>query len=353
MATTEAVRVAGFGLPGSDGPIAAGDWDRFLSEVRREQLTGLAVAAAEAGVLEVDERRAADLLGAHRDAMVWALGLERLLLRLDDAFAERGIGFVVMKGTSLAHTLYPDPSWRPFGDLDLLVRTRDWPVALGVLCDLGFSRRLPEPRRGFDQRFGKAATHRTPDRQEIDLHRTLVLGPFGLWTEPEVLIDRAVWFTVAGRRLRRLDATGTFIEACVHAALGLRHPPLLTVRDVAQSLETGGIDWDAVARWSRDWHLAPVIERGLRLAAESFGTAWPVEAARALRPATRAERRAVEAYTTERRARGGTAVATLRAIRGVRGKTAYVRAMALPDRGFTDRRPGRWRRPAAWLVGRR
>jgi len=75
----------------------------------------------------------------------------------------------------------------------------------------------------------------------------------------------------------------------------------------------------------------------------------------------RRERRAVDAYTTERRSRGGKAVASVGAIRGLSAKAAYVRALVLPDPEFLAFREGsrgtegiraRWAKPIKWLARR-
>jgi hypothetical protein len=251
------------------------------------------------------------------------------------------VGFVVLKGPALAHSVYPDPSWRSFADLDLLVRTEDWRRALGVLAELGCTRRLPEPRPGFDERFGKAATHRTPEGEEIDLHRTLVLGPFGLWIRPEELFGRTAAFEVGGRGLPRLDGAGLLLNACVHAALGQRRPFLQTVRDVAQVAAVAEIDWEALGRWARDWRLGAVLRHAFAQASEALGTPWPVGAREALaREPSRREARLLAAYTGRGRDRGGTALATLHAIPGLRSKAAYLRALLLPDRRFVVARSG-------------
>ena len=106
-------------------------------------------------------------------------------------------------------------------------------------------------------------------------------------------------------------------------------------------------------------HLAPVVRHAMTMASRAFGTAWPTEAKLATRPATRRERKALEAHTTGRRSRGGTALATMRAIPGLRDKAAYVRALMVPDRSFLRERQGsgwkalvsRWRTTTGWLVG--
>ncbi len=367
MRTTEALsvreaacRVAAFGLAGvprrEPFGLPEGDWSSLLEMLAFERISGLAVAAWEGGELLLTERQAGELLALHRDDMAWVLELERTLLDLAGAFEDRGVELVVLKGPTLAHTVYPDPSWRVYGDIDLMVRTRDWRLSVALLRELGYRRRLPEPRPGFDERFGKAATHVGPNGLEVDLHRTLVLGPFGLWMDPEELMNRTETFTLGGRSLRGLDATGRFVNACVHAALGRQKPLLHMVRDVAQTADAD-VEAEVVADWADRWHLAPVVHEALAAASSTLGRGWNLP----VRGATPVERRALEAYTTERRGRAGTAVATLRAIRGLRGKAGYVRALALPEKRFMrERTPnggtallGRWRKGSGWLTGRK
>jgi hypothetical protein len=362
-ARTVARRVAAFGLPGSEERepvrIAEERWPATLAELDREKLTGLAVVSAEAGALSLNDEQVEELLERHREAMAWALGLERTLLRLAEAFAERGIGFVVLKGPALAHTIYPDPSWRPFGDLDLLVRTRDWRRALAALADLGLRRRLPEPRRGFDERFGKAAVHRTPEGQEIDLHRTLAQGPFGVWIQPDELFQHTNRFHVAGTTLQRLDDTGILAHACVHAVLGDRPALLLSTRDVAEISAVGSVDWIALSDWADRWRLDVVFRHALYVACGLFGTPLPA----GYRPLPRGGRdgrdlQALEAYISERRLRGGSTLATLRVIPSLKDKAAYIRALVVPDRPFLEARSGnghpsylrRWATAARWLT---
>jgi hypothetical protein len=318
------------------------DWDETLGALVAERLTGLAVAAAEAGALELTADQGKALVGAHRQRMVWALGLETTLLDLAAAFQEAGIEMVVLKGPAVAHTAYPDASWRPFVDLDLLVRASDWRGVLALFEGLGFRRRLPEPRIGFDERFGKAATHVTPNGEEIDLHRTLALGPFGLWMDPEELFDHTAEFDLGDQRLPRLDDTGLLAHACIHAALGMRRAHAISIRDVPQTAGLGGVDWDRTADWARRWKLAAVFRRASALASEIAGAAWPEEGRAALaRKPGRGELRALRAYTTERRFGGGLALGTMAAIPGVRAKAAYAGSMLWPSRSFMAERNGR------------
>ena len=169
--TDQLVRaIAGFGLAPEviTDPVALTplEWDRVFDRVRAERITGLAVDTVAAGSLQLSEEQAADLYAAHRDAMAWCLLIERKLVGLVESFEMEGIAYAVLKGASIAHRCYPEPCLRSFCDLDLLVRTGDYERACALLERLGHRRRRPEPRPGFEVRFGKASVHQHPERRD-------------------------------------------------------------------------------------------------------------------------------------------------------------------------------------------
>jgi hypothetical protein len=350
-------RVVSFGL-GEPAPepmdLREGIWGSALAGLVREKLTGIAVAALQNGALRLSDEEAAQLLDRHQTVMRHALTLERRLLRLARAFEDEGLELIVLKGPAVAHTMYPDPSWRPFGDLDILVRSGDWRRACSLLSELGYRRKFPEPRPGFVERFGHTAAHVADDGLEVDLHRRLVGGPFGLWMEPEELFDHTEVFELGGRVLRRLDDTALLMHAFVHASLGHRPPLLLSLRDIAQVASGGAIDRARLEDWGRRWKLAVVYRHASHQVSRTLGARVP----EALAPGPdgkplRRERRALEAYTTVRRNRGGKALSSLRAIRGFRDKAAYVSGLLFPGREFLEVRSAGSRRPTRagrWLM---
>jgi len=354
-------RVAAIGLPATleEAPLEVPRelWPDVLGRLIDQRLTGIAVAGVTSGRLHLDPAGRSELLDAHRRAMVLVLGLERKLRELAEAFEAAGVEVVVLKGPALARVHYPSPSWRPYGDLDLLIRTRDWRSACGLLAELGFRRLLPEPRPGFDERFGKGAAHEDDEGFQVDLHRTLAPGAFGLWIEPDRLFGRTAPLDVGVGTLRRLDDTAQFLHACLHAALGRRDPRLIPLRDVLQLAWSGLVDWDTLDADARTWRLAGPIRYALRVAAARLGVGLPDEAV----PASTAEvgyveRRVLAAYTTRLRDAGGTALSAMLAIRGLGAKASYVRALAFPSEEFLVARGGgtRWSRlriPISWVRG--
>lgn len=355
--------VAAFGLPGDRTDtlkVPSGGWAGFLGAILAERLSGLAVAAVEAGRLRVDQIRAEELLAGQRSAMLRALSVEQGMLGVQEALEGARIPFCVLKGPALAHTVYPSASWRPFVDLDLLVRTSDWRRACRALEQLGLTRRLPEPRPGFDERFGKGAVYVAASGSEVDLHRTLAMGPLGLSMAPEEMLERTVAFSLGGQRFRRPDDTDLLLHACVHATLGGWPAGRLPLRDVAQVALSARVDWDALWVRAERWRLGATLALAFRTTQAILGVDLPPETDRFLRTMpSRRDRRVLEAYTT-RRGTGGMTLSAVRAIGGVRGKAAYLWALLVPRREFMavrsrNGRPSylrRWTVPAAWVLRR-
>jgi hypothetical protein len=161
-----------------------------------------------------------------------------------------------------------------------------------------------------------------------------------------------------------LDDTGTLLNIAMHASLGARSPRLVPLRDVLQVATEGDVEWGVLSRLAREWHLAAVLRHAFATASATLDAPVPTAAVRFLgESAPDRDTRALLAYTGRGRAEGGTAIATLKAIPGARGKAAYAKALLLPDRGFLTARVGsggfahlrRWRVPMrwakAWVVG--
>jgi Uncharacterised nucleotidyltransferase len=333
------------------------DWRSFIAWVVARKLTGLGLAACQLDRLQLTEEQSAELLDGHRTAMVHALALERLLLDLANAFDQTGIEIVVLKGPAFAHTAYPDPSWRSFGDLDVLVATSDWARSCELLLELGYRRRFPEPRPGFSERFGRTAAHVNGEGYELDLHRTPAAGPFVFWLDPGELFEHTSSFTIGDAQLNRLTDTASLLHACMHATFGFRPPLPVPLRDIAQFATAGRVDWNLFHELAERWKLRAVVAYAFRTASDTLGLDPPPSwVAIPGEQSSRKERRALEAFTTDRRSHGGSVRASLGAIPGFRAKVAYARALLLPSRDFLTFRLGsdesylqRWRTPLRWL----
>jgi Uncharacterised nucleotidyltransferase len=334
MLTVASYGLAGAERPFPECPVSDASWSAILEHALTHRMTGLLKATIDAGVFPVTRNQAQQATAAHTSAMLWALFLERELLSVVDLLAEAFIEIRVLKGAAVAHLDYSRLEERSFIDLDILVRGDDFDRAVRTLIATGFVRRLHEPRPGFDRRFNKATTIVAPTGYELDLHRTFMLGPWGLLVDlDELWSDDGQEFTVGGRRLIALSREHRLLHASYHAALGDWPLRLASLRDVAEMvLATGHCATDIrtlASRWRVEAVVAAAIADTWRLLGISTSTEVSVWAQRYV--PNRHDEAKLKLYTHANKTFTAQALSTVWAIPHLRDKAAYLGALVLPD----------------------
>lgn len=333
-------------------PLEDPQFDRFLMQVRRQRLSGLAWKAAWDGMLPLTDGQAELLRELHARALAGCLVLEELACTVDAELSDRGIAVRVLKGPASAHLDYEDPQQRIFGDVDILVSGDDFDQSVAWLTSSGHRRRYPEPRPGFDRRFSKGASFETAGGLEVDLHRTFTMGPFGLRLDLAGVWSGSQDVQLGEARVPALSREARLLHACYHAALGAIEPRLVPLRDVVQLLGHPALDGSRFAALVRNSQADAVIIRTVRLLREVLGVAPQHLGALAewhgtpLTPQQTADLAAYgvgSSYVTK-------AVSALRAIPGLRDKGAYLAALLFPSEAYVaGRHRDRWTRIAGGL----
>jgi hypothetical protein len=330
-----------------DEPLPPSDWRGLLAQAEFARLTAPLDVAIADGVFAATAEQAVEARQTHLEALCGDLVRERALLDLVTVLERAGLDHRVLKGSAVAHLDFGDPALRSFVDADLLVRSAEWDAAVAALQAAGWWREFEEPRPGFDSRFTKGAVmHSDQCAVELDLHRTLALGPFGLTVRLDDLWDRHAGFEVGGMRLRALGAEERFLHACLHCALGDYPPRTAVMRDVAQLGLRGTIDLAATAEMASSWRAEAVVARAVGDTWRGFGLDPTLELAAWARslPRPRAQVRALQVYTQRQRSYAAMCIAAFRVVPGVPDKLRYAAAMAVPDRQFLAVRGGYVRR---------
>lgn len=332
-------------------PLEGPRWRELLQRVRFHRLSGLLAAAVHDGDLPTTPDQREEAFGEHARAMQLCLELEADLLRVGGLLDGHGVNYRVLKGPAFAHLDYPNPAIRAFADIDLLVRPEHYETAVDVLTTAGFVRKFREVRRGFDYRFGKGACLTGPNGHEVDLHRTFVMGPFGLTLDLDDIWASSEGFEIAGRHFASLDADQRFLHACYHAAIGNARTRLGPLRDLAGMLQraTAPVDVQHALDLSARWRSSAVVARAIALAWDTF--ALPSDSlyrwAADFRP-SKSDQRALRTYLDLDMGYAARSFAALRVVGGLRPKAAFTWALAFPDRQYGAGRHHRhWRRWSA------
>lgn len=346
--------VAAYGLPGSvhtlpSAPLSQRRWKRLLSAATNERLVGLLAAAVVDEALLVTDDQLDELAAYHQDAMALTLCVERLAQHTVTALTGAGVPTRVLKGLALAHLSYREPEQRPTGDVDVLVPAEHIDRAVATLAEAGATRVWPELRPGFDRRFTKAVTMTAADGVNvIDVHRTFVMGPFGLAVDLGQLMDTGEEFAVGGVAMTALGREERLLHAAYNAVVGERSPRTLALRDIAQLMLVDRADPDRTIALARQWRGQAVLAEGIEQAWQRLQphdctplTSW----AASYEPTAVEQRRLAASQAT---AYAPKAWASLPLIPGARDKTAFLAALALPRQGWLRARGDR---RAGWLRG--
>lgn len=329
-----AERVASLAFSEPEAAVDLGDDPSIVGVLRKERVLGLGVHAVESGLATGTPEVLAELDRRHEEAMHQSMQIEVTAVRASRVLSEVGIDHRMLKGVALAHTLYSDPSLRSFRDVDILVPGAQIDRAVDELTKLGAMRPQPQLREGYDARFAKSVTLRL-DTVEIDVHRLLAPGPFGVWSRPGELFLLRRHYDVAGETLATLDPTDHLVHACYHVALGQVTPALVNLLDVALLATSvdNPIDFERFLETVERWRGAAVIKRAVRLVYARVDVELPEELDAFRHQAVpRNELEMITPYLTDDPAGrfASLAPATLKAL-PMSDRAAYALAVGLPD----------------------
>jgi hypothetical protein len=175
---------------------------------------------------------------------------------------ESDLQFLVIKGPAVAHTIYPEPGLRLYGDLDLVVRETDWTTAHRLLYQAGFQQVRSAPNQPdvaepppkfappvviYEQVYRHPRTHVT-----VEIHYDDILNAGIASKDVEGFWQRAIVTELEGVPVRVMSLEDQLVHLCMHIHYhGYNRLNALTdiaflVRDQASQL-----DWDKVMRVTR------------------------------------------------------------------------------------------------------
>jgi hypothetical protein len=268
--------VAGHRLPGAHRgfpgqPLDDDQWATVLDAAIRHRITGLLNVATVDGALPTTRAQRGEALSVHRRMQMRVLALEHQLGNVADVLADSGVELRILKGSAVARLDYTDPAIRSYIDLDILVRAVDIDRAVQLLGAAGFKRTLAEPRPGFDRRFDKGTTFVAPAGFELDLHRTFVLGPWGVVMNPDEMWDESDPVRIGARTFLALSKPYRFLHACYHAALGNWPLRLASLRDIGEQLRSGQ-DASTVIAIASAWGVQTLVAAAVADSRRLLGT---------------------------------------------------------------------------------
>lgn len=191
-----------------------------------------------------------------------------------NTFTQEGIHTLVLKGTAIGSTVYPDPAARLASDIDLLVRPEQFRDAASILTDSGYQ--SITPRFGilkdlqFEEFFQPVNT--SPHYRPIELHWDLHIAFGRRLAKLDDLFQRRVEVNTPLVTFQTLNPVDTLIFEALHSLLShSRDIQLKWIVDTALLARNLKVpeDWETLQQRS--------VESGARTAVEhmlNFARAW-------------------------------------------------------------------------------
>lgn len=166
------------------------------------------------------------------------------LAALDDAFAQRDIPWLLVKGPVLSEVIYERSDLRVYHDLDVVVAREAFPGAIGALHSAGAQ--LLDRNWDLILREGRTQLHAelrlgtVADVHHHLLNRAVVRHSLSLPMED--MLARARTVSLGRVSVRTLDPVDTLLHLCVHAALAGGNR-LVWLKDVERSVVREAPPW--------------------------------------------------------------------------------------------------------------
>lgn len=233
--------------------------------IAADRLAGWISKAITSGVIEAESGVAEAVTQEWHRQLAACVIIESRVVSIAKQLAEEGVSWRLLKGPAVAHLDYPDPALRTFGDVDALIHPDHWERAVMILTGHGWRRHSDEIAPGFDARFGKGVTLRDDSGNELDLHRRLAVGRFGLRVPAEDLFANGTEIILGGVPVPALAGPERLVHASLHATIGGWNY-LRASRDIAQQVLVSGVDWRAAAFLAGRWRVTAPVAGGIAAA---------------------------------------------------------------------------------------
>ena len=259
------------------------DWQALFDLAGRHGVQQLLYQAISESSASIPAHKALPMQQNHQLNLRRALLMSGELIRIVDHLASLGIETLPYKGLALAEVIYGDIALRQSGDIDLLIRPKDFSRVRDALQNIGFTphSRLSEPQEraylksGYEYSFDGAAG---PNLLEVQW----AIQPrfYSIHFDMDGIFERAVTVNVAGRPMKTPSSEDLFLILSAHAA---KHVwgRLIWICDLALILTLPNLDWQWIAAQAKALGIARIVDVTMILANRLLAAEIPSAATQA------------------------------------------------------------------------
>jgi hypothetical protein len=219
-----------------------------------------------------------------------ALLLSRELIRIVDHLGELGLEVIPYKGLALAELIYRDIALRQAGDIDLLVRPKDFPRIRAAIRELGYTPHLTlseSEERAYLKSGYECAFDGTAGPSLLEVQWAIQPRFYAIDFDMGGLFQRAATIRVAGHPMKTPSPEDLLLMLSAHAA---KHVwgRLVWLCDIGRIMSRPTLDWNWIGSQADALGIRRIVRVSILAANHLLGAVIPA-AAQASLPEDRAE----------------------------------------------------------------
>jgi hypothetical protein len=259
------------------------DWELFASESLENSVTPLVIRALRAtGWASVPPEWKAKFNDMERKIAMRGMMLTAELLRLLDAFRDRGIRAIPYKGPILAAQAYGDFTLREYEDLDLILPQRDMLAANEIVVGFGYKPKYPWIFSANAEATLVPGEYNYRDYSRhamIELHTERTLRHFPVAPDIDGFLANLVPVRLADHDVMTFAPEDLLTMLCIHGSKDFWER-LSWIADISELVQSKpSFDWSRARQFAEARRATRMVRLGLALARSLFDTPLPSEIA--------------------------------------------------------------------------
>jgi len=279
-------------FPTDDNVLKSMNWDKVILFAKYQNiLTIIYHVFSKQGILnKIPSEYATEIEKDYFGKTAFAMHYENLLKEITDTLYQKGIPFIVIKGPTIAFDLYKPRETRPYQDLDLLIKSRDYSRVKPILLQHKFRVTNPvaEVRR---RKYLNSIEFSKTEFQNIsiDLHWDTLMVSWGkaFFSEQKVW-ENIRWLELSGIKIPTLNPMILIPYLCLHLAFHHQFGKLQTLCDLDLAVKkfSKDIDWAELLEQSLTMKMSKTVIYSMKLAESILKTKFPPTVSKVLRKKT-------------------------------------------------------------------
>ncbi len=257
------------------------DWDCFIQLALQHGVAALVYPNLKKVLADVAPDEIVTRLQRHAiDNTQSNLRMIGALREVMQELKSQQIDFALFKGLSISQLVYRDFSVRKCGDIDLLIRKRDFQRAKAIFLALGFRQTLTDEAEADYLQSGLWHEQR---RLQIDLHWGI--PPSALGINAGKLLNSLMVMPIGGVSVPVFSPADLFISLCVNAVKEYGNQLLYPYCDIREFLSSDvRINWSSLPDRAEALGCRCSLEAALGVVKQLFDIELPAALANALDP---------------------------------------------------------------------